>query len=168
MFLQFNIVTKSWARAPEKVCSEWIEKEKEPHLTIRYFHDLRVAQQNLLTYLQFRESHDFANANSFVQLLVEFVPSLTITGLYMLLPPIFKLVVRGEDYVPETQMRVTLWRTVFLRLASLAMLVAGLYAQVVCRRKDDCNVGIAPTCYSLPVRRHCYWHHLPCGGEWCQ
>ena len=43
------------------------------------------------------------------------------------------------------------FRTVFLRLASLTVLMATLYHQVTCAPVDSCNVGIPPDCPKLEV-----------------
>ncbi|KAK3089292.1 hypothetical protein FSP39_002448 [Pinctada imbricata] len=80
--------------------------------------------------------------DNFVVLLVEFLPSLTITALNAVIPIIFGLVIKAEDYTPAFTIQYTLIRTVFLRLASLAVLVATLYQTISCTDKDtQCNVG---------------------------
>nr|XP_022314925.1 transmembrane channel-like protein 7 isoform X3 [Crassostrea virginica] len=82
------------------------------------------------------------NNDAFIVLLVEFLPSLTITALNGIVPLIFGLVVKAENYTPEFTIKITLIRTVFLRLASLAVLIATIYRIVTCSDKEaTCNVG---------------------------
>ena len=50
-----------------------------------------------------------------LQLLIEFLPSLTITFLNILVPMIFEKVVRGEDYTPGVEIQLTLIRWVTLQ-----------------------------------------------------
>nr|XP_011419672.2 transmembrane channel-like protein 7 isoform X1 [Crassostrea gigas] len=82
------------------------------------------------------------NNDAIVVLLVEFLPSLTITALNGIVPLIFGIVVKAENYTPEFTIKITLIRTVFLRLASLAVLIATIYRIVSCTDKETtCNVG---------------------------
>lgn len=82
------------------------------------------------------------NNDALIVLLVEFLPSLTITALNGIVPLIFGLVVKAENYTPEFTIKITLIRTVFLRLASLAVLIATIYRIVTCSDKEaTCNVG---------------------------
>ncbi|XP_061181691.1 transmembrane channel-like protein 7 isoform X2 [Saccostrea echinata] len=88
------------------------------------------------------EPNSRTDNDNFVILLVEFLPSLTITALNGIVPLIFGIVVKAEDYTPEFTIKITLIRTVFLRLASLAVLIATIYRSVSCSDKDTtCNVG---------------------------
>lgn len=48
--------------------------------------------------------------NRVLTLLVEFLPSITLTVLNVLIPPIFQKVVIFEDYTPETEIRITIAR----------------------------------------------------------
>ena len=50
--------------------------------------------------------------NSILQLLVQFMPSFTITVLNIIIPEMFLKVVTPEDYSPEFEIRVTLIRYV--------------------------------------------------------
>lgn len=45
-----------------------------------------------------------------LQLLIEFLPSLTITFLNILVPLIFEKIVMGEDYTPQVEVQITLVR----------------------------------------------------------
>ncbi|WAQ97179.1 TMC7-like protein [Mya arenaria] len=62
--------------------------------------------------------------DSSVLLIVQYLPSITITLLSVIVPIIFNKLVIAEDYMPAFAIRITLIRTVLLRLSSLAMLFA--------------------------------------------
>ncbi|CAD5114164.1 DgyrCDS3307 [Dimorphilus gyrociliatus] len=101
---------------------------------------------------ELKEQSNYEEKNKFIKLLFEFLPSLSITFLNVLLPLIFQKLVIVENYTQDTEILLTLARTVFLRLASVAVLLATLYGQVTCSPKDanDCNVGVKDDC---PVLR---------------
>ncbi|XP_013388941.1 transmembrane channel-like protein 7 isoform X2 [Lingula anatina] len=87
---------------------------------------------------------DYNTYGTFIQLLIQFTPSTTITLLNVIVPFMFEKVVGGEDYSPMFEVQITLVRVVFLKLASLAVLIATIYIEVTCATKDTCNVGISP------------------------
>ncbi|XP_064610385.1 transmembrane channel-like protein 7 isoform X2 [Liolophura sinensis] len=97
---------------------------------------------------EFTKSSSYTSADRFVQLLVEFLPSLTITGLNVVCPILFGILVKLESYTRGVEIQLMLIRVVFLKMASLAMLVATLYAEITCTPKDSCLVGTSP-CTSL-------------------
>ena len=43
----------------------------------------------------------------------------------------------------------------FLRLASLAVLLGTLYTMITCKQKDECDVGEPPQCPQLRVSLMC-------------
>lgn len=88
------------------------------------------------------------SADNFVKLLMEYLPSITITLLGVIYPIIFGVMVGLEDYKTETKVIITLVRTVFVKLFSVVVLVISLYGIVTCSSKDVCNVGIK-TCQSI-------------------
>lgn len=45
-----------------------------------------------------------------LQFLIEFLPSLTITVLNVIVPKIFEKIVLGEDYTPGVEVQITLFR----------------------------------------------------------
>ncbi|KAK4873180.1 hypothetical protein RN001_015209 [Aquatica leii] len=81
--------------------------------------------------------------SSIESLLYEFLPSLSIVFLNIIVPLIFSFLVDLEKYSPINVIRITLVRTVFLRLSSLFVLYASLYIKVSC---DSENVS---SCVSL-------------------
>lgn len=60
-------------------------------------------------------------------LFFEFLPYLGIVCLNLLVPLLFNYLVKFEDYSPMFVIKVTLMRTVFLRLSSLAVLLSRFY-----------------------------------------
>ncbi|XP_052764523.1 transmembrane channel-like protein 7 [Mya arenaria] len=74
--------------------------------------------------------------DSSVLLIVQYLPSITITLLSVIVPIIFNKLVIAEDYMPAFAIRITLIRTVLLRLSSLAMLVFSLYGNLSGKKPD--------------------------------
>ncbi|XP_071107744.1 transmembrane channel-like protein 7 isoform X1 [Haliotis cracherodii] len=67
----------------------------------------------------------------FVVLIYQYLPSLAITVLNFLVPLMFSKVVIVEDYSSSFELKITLFRTVLLRLASLGVLIISLYIQLL-------------------------------------
>nr|XP_006819109.1 PREDICTED: transmembrane channel-like protein 7-like [Saccoglossus kowalevskii] len=80
--------------------------------------------------------------NEMLLFLISYLPSITITALNIVVPMIFVALIRFEDYSPEFEVQFTLFRTVFLRLASLAVLIASIYPQIVCDSEDQDTCGV--------------------------
>lgn len=71
-------------------------------------------------------------------LFYEFLPSLTIVSLNILVPFIFRYLIIFENYTPMFVVRLTLFRTVFLRMAALIVFYASLYSKITCKG-DKCK-----------------------------
>ncbi|KAK3756000.1 hypothetical protein QZH41_013187 [Actinostola sp. cb2023] len=71
-----------------------------------------------------------------VKTIIRSAPSLTITALNLILPPFFQILSQAEDWSPRFEVALNLWRTVLLRLASVAVLMITLYAEVGKRCSD--------------------------------
>ncbi|XP_041474557.1 transmembrane channel-like protein 7 isoform X1 [Lytechinus variegatus] len=110
---------------------------------------------------------DFAVLNSskpvttdaFASLLISYLPSITITLLNGVVPMIFNVVVRFEDYSPQFEISITLIRTVFLRLASLVVLFLSLYPQIVCPGRESEPCDVCPSdlkCWETYIGREFY------------
>ncbi|XP_071128765.1 transmembrane channel-like protein 7 isoform X5 [Mytilus edulis] len=98
-----------------------------------------------------------ASSGSVVILLVEFLPSLTITFLNVIIPLLFEVLVKAEDYTAEFVIKITLVRTVFLKLASLTVLMISLYIQISCSTKTaNCNVCSTIYCWETYVGQTLY------------
>ncbi|XP_040296421.1 transmembrane channel-like protein 7 [Bufo bufo] len=76
-----------------------------------------------------------------LSLLVEYLPSIVITIANFITPIIFENIVRYEDYSPAFEIRFTLIRCVFVRLASIAVLLVSLWTKIT-----SCSDGTCKTC----------------------
>lgn len=90
------------------------------------------------------------------RLFFEFLPYICIVGLNVAVPFLFRYLVALESYSPSYVVRVTLFRTVFLRLASLVVLLTSLYRLVAGEIPDsECanSVNGQPLCWETFVGR---------------
>lgn len=71
-----------------------------------------------------------AEINNILQTLISFAPSLTITFLNLVLPILFAALSNFEDWSPSFEVSINMFRTVLLKLASIAVLMITLYVQV--------------------------------------
>ncbi|KAL9956729.1 hypothetical protein ACROYT_G038252 [Oculina patagonica] len=78
-----------------------------------------------------------ADINSFLRTVLSFSPSLTITFLNFILPLLFNVLSNFEDWSPRFEVNINLFRTVLLRLASIAVLMITLYVEVENRCDDS-------------------------------
>jgi len=93
------------------------------------------------------------------KLFYEFMPSLVIVSLNLLLPLLFSFLVTYEQYSPMLVVRISLIRTIFLRLSSLGVLGASIYALVSCDkgRSDRCTCQEnGPLCWETYVGQQFY------------
>ena len=72
----------------------------------------------------------FKNVEDFRILMIGFLPSIVITALNFLVPILFRAIVRFERFSATFEIKITLARTVLLRLASLLVLVLTLYSNL--------------------------------------
>ncbi|KAJ7313988.1 hypothetical protein JRQ81_005846 [Phrynocephalus forsythii] len=81
----------------------------------------------------------------FLELLVAYLPSAVITTANLIVPLIFEVIVRQEKYPLSFEIKITLIRNVFLRLASLVVVLFSLWTQITCSgnpQNSDClNCG---------------------------
>ncbi|XP_071132214.1 transmembrane channel-like protein 7 isoform X2 [Mytilus edulis] len=73
------------------------------------------------------QKNDSSKVNVIVEALIQYMPSITITLLNVVVPLIFNKLVTYEDYTPVFEIRITLLRIILLRLASLGILIGSLY-----------------------------------------
>jgi hypothetical protein len=78
------------------------------------------------------EDTEDTNVKKFLNLLYEYLPYLVIVSLNLLVPFLFSFLVNFEHYAPMFVVKITLMRTVLLRLASLGVLAASIYKLVSC------------------------------------
>ncbi|XP_074647256.1 transmembrane channel-like protein 7 [Tubulanus polymorphus] len=90
-----------------------------------------------------------------VLLLIEYMPAGVIMILNFVIPMLFLSIAELEDYSPEAEIRITLLRTVFLRLASLAVLIASLYGQITGCNKE-CGTCPQLKCWETYVGQSFY------------
>ncbi|NXX89135.1 TMC7 protein, partial [Centropus bengalensis] len=72
-------------------------------------------------------------------LLVQYLPSMVITLANFIAPQIFSILIRFEDYSPAFEIRLTLMRCVFVRLANIGVLLFSLWSQISYCATDKCK-----------------------------
>ncbi|XP_069124755.1 transmembrane channel-like protein 7 isoform X3 [Argopecten irradians] len=103
-----------------------------------------------LIYFVQKYSTETTSDDNFVLLLIQYLPSITLGALNGLLPLIFEALIKFEDYTTAFAMKLHLIRIVFLKLASLAVLLISIYSLITCgTRTTPCNVGIPDTCTAI-------------------
>ncbi|XP_061444643.1 transmembrane channel-like protein 4 isoform X2 [Rhineura floridana] len=85
----------------------------------------------------------------FLELLVNYLPSIVITAANLIVPMIFGIIVQLEKYPLSFEIKITLLRNVFLRLASLVVLLMSLWTQITCNG-DQQN----PACQNCGYNNH--------------
>uniref|UniRef100_A0AAY4ALJ3 Transmembrane channel-like protein n=1 Tax=Denticeps clupeoides TaxID=299321 RepID=A0AAY4ALJ3_9TELE len=79
--------------------------------------------------------------NFILDLIIEYLPSIVITLGNFITPLIFSVIIQFEDYSAAFEIRFTLMRCVFMRLASIAVLLLSLWSQITSCSIDDCPCG---------------------------
>ncbi|NXA88001.1 TMC7 protein, partial [Melanocharis versteri] len=74
-----------------------------------------------------------------VNLLVQYLPSMVITLANFLAPLIFSFLIKFEDYTPAFEIKLTLMRCVFVRLANIVVLLFSLWSQISDCGADKCK-----------------------------
>ncbi|XP_051018202.1 transmembrane channel-like protein 4 [Acomys russatus] len=75
---------------------------------------------------------DLIQQTPLLKLLVDYLPSIFISVFNFVLPPVFEFIASLEGYTRSRQIVLVLLRTVFLRLASLLLLLFSLWNQITC------------------------------------
>ncbi|XP_054247287.1 transmembrane channel-like protein 7 [Indicator indicator] len=106
------------------------------------------------------KSNGISNENFQANLLVQYLPSIVITLANFTAPLIFSFLIRFEDYSPAFEIRLTLLRCVFVRLANIAVLLFSLWSQISYCASDKCkacgyNYELYP-CWETEVGREMY------------
>ncbi|XP_073512493.1 voltage-gated chloride channel TMC4 [Phyllobates terribilis] len=81
--------------------------------------------------------------NFILELLTGYLPSIVITTANFILPLFFNISIKWEKYNLSVEIRLTLFRCVFLRLASLGMLLYSLWNNITCgdtENKTPCDL----------------------------
>lgn len=91
---------------------------------------------------------------------LEFLPYITIVCMNFLVPLLFNYLVQFEQYSPMFVIKITLMRTVFLRLSSLAVLLSRFHFLITTKFKestDECNSDLGPLqCWETFVGQQFY------------
>ncbi|XP_078427239.1 transmembrane channel-like protein 7 isoform X2 [Cetorhinus maximus] len=92
---------------------------------------------------------------------MEYLPSIVISISNILLPFLFRIIVRYEEYPPNTEINLILIRSVFLRLSNLSMLVFSLWQHITCsdgKSKDceACGYNINYQCWETKIGQEMY------------
>ncbi|NXH90771.1 TMC7 protein, partial [Edolisoma coerulescens] len=93
-------------------------------------------------------------------LLVQYLPSMVITLANFIAPLIFSFLIRFEDYTPAFEIKLTLMRCVFVRLANIGVLLFSLWGQIFDCGTDKCkpcgyNYKLYP-CWETDVGQEMY------------
>uniref|UniRef100_A0A8D0GMP7 Transmembrane channel-like protein n=1 Tax=Sphenodon punctatus TaxID=8508 RepID=A0A8D0GMP7_SPHPU len=72
-------------------------------------------------------------------LLVQYLPSMVITLANFIAPLIFSLIIKFEDYSPAFEIRLTLMRCVFVRLANIGVLLFSLGTRITSCASEKCT-----------------------------
>ncbi|XP_072012922.1 voltage-gated chloride channel TMC4 [Engystomops pustulosus] len=101
--------------------------------------------------------------NFILELLAGYLPSIVITAANFILPLLFNITIKWEQYILSVEIRLTLVRCVFLRLASLGMLLYSLWNNITCgdtENKTPCdNCGynyVENKCWETRVGQEMY------------
>ncbi|XP_061222948.1 transmembrane channel-like protein 7 [Neopsephotus bourkii] len=105
-------------------------------------------------------SSDISNMNFQANLLVQYLPSIVITLANFIAPQIFSFLIGFESYSPAFEIRLTLMRCVFVRLANIGVLLFSLWSQISYCDTDECkacgyNYKLYP-CWETEVGKEMY------------
>ncbi|KFO87818.1 Transmembrane channel-like 7, partial [Buceros rhinoceros silvestris] len=105
-------------------------------------------------------SSNISNMNSLANLLVQYLPSMVVTLANFIATLMFSFLVTFEDYSPVFEIRLTLIRCVFVRLANIGVLLFSLWNQISYCDTDKCkacgyNYELYP-CWETEVGQEMY------------
>lgn len=150
--------------------ASWSRRKKVGLFVVRLFVNLVVltvivgslfAVYNATSF-SFKKQSQAESTSKTLALLIQFVPSLVITGLNLVVPGVFSKLIHLENYSIGFQVKLTLLRTVFLRFTSIFVLLLSLYKQINCApvREENCLEGDGdckkPLCWETAVGQQIY------------
>ncbi|XP_019905338.1 transmembrane channel-like protein 7 [Esox lucius] len=89
----------------------------------------------------FSQSAQMTKVNFILDLINEYLPSIVITLANFVTPLMFSFIIQYEDYSPAFEIRFTLMRCVFMRLASICVLLVSLWGQITSCKESPCVCG---------------------------
>lgn len=115
---------------------------------IRFSFDQVYSESNATERPKFSE----LTMESVNQIFFEFLPYVCIVLLNVAVPVLFRHLISLENYSPPFVVKVTLFRTIFLRLASLTVLLSSFYMRIVGSvEEDECTNSTRPLCWETFV-----------------
>nr|XP_015211919.1 PREDICTED: transmembrane channel-like protein 8 [Lepisosteus oculatus] len=111
-----------------------------------------------LIYFATQRSQRYQQAKSgwILNLFMEYLPSITITLINFLLPFIFCKIVKFEDYSVANKVNITLVRSIFLKLASLAMFLFFMYQSVRTAQQNSKSPTCEKQCWENTIGQEMY------------
>ncbi|XP_017876780.1 transmembrane channel-like protein 7 [Ceratina calcarata] len=104
-----------------------------------------------------RYGSEYLTLNRIAYLFFEFLPYICIVVLNVIVPFLFRYLVTLEHYSPLFVIRMTLIRTIFLRLSSLIVLLTSFYRLIVINVEGDkCTDRKRPLCWETFVGQQFY------------
>ncbi|NXQ39861.1 TMC7 protein, partial [Catharus fuscescens] len=166
--LKYELQTDLQEEKLKRKIAERTTKEKQRIYSLRIFINIIVLAVLLgcfysiyrVTVFSQENSSGADNENSLVNLFVQYLPSVVITAANFIAPLIFSFLIRLEDYTPAFEIKLTLLRCVFLRLASIGVLLLSLWSQIAGCGGDKCkpcgyNYKLYP-CWETDVGQEMY------------
>ncbi|GFR27963.1 transmembrane channel-like protein 7 [Trichonephila clavata] len=89
-------------------------------------------------------------------LLIQYLPSLTVTSISVLSPFLFGSLVSFEKYDGQAEVNILLVRNAFLSLSSIIVLVNTVHGEITCEPRNICGVGKGEDC----KRPRCWETHV--------
>lgn len=116
------------------------------------------SNQQVRNYILMEYTTQLNGSDNILKLLYEFLPAICIVGLNLFVPFVFRYLISFERYTPLVVIRLTLVRTIFLRLSSLVVLLATIYFKIMCDPDTDklCTKNDCKFCWESHVGQQFY------------
>ncbi|NWS69785.1 TMC7 protein, partial [Crotophaga sulcirostris] len=148
--LQYELQTDLEEERIRQKIADRKTKEKLRIYSLRIFINLVVIAVLSGCFYSIYEATVFSQENSNVSirrnirtdsanLLAQYLPSIVITLANFIAPQIFSFLIRFEDYSQAFEIRLTLMRCVFVRLANIGVLLFSLWSQISSCTTEECK-----------------------------
>ncbi|KAL2299027.1 hypothetical protein Nmel_014640, partial [Mimus melanotis] len=146
--LQYELQTDLQEEKLKQKIAERTMKEKIRIYSLRIFINIIVIAilsgcfysiYRVTVFSQENSSVSIRNDTRTVNLLVQYLPSIVITLANFTGPLIFSFLIRFEEYTPAFEIKLTLLRCVFVRLANIGVLLFSLWSQISDCGSDKCK-----------------------------